>query len=107
MKKLFCWIPMIGLAMAVTGCATPRIDITSEPSRAAVSVDNEYIGKTPVIHKIKDDNRDTLVITVEKLCYESDLRRLEKKGGGLISSGEFPDKVHFVLQPTRSEDCQR
>ncbi len=103
MKKLFCWISMMGLAMVGTGCATPRVDITSEPSRAAVSVDHEYIGKTPVTHKIKDDP-DTLVITIEKLCYESEMRRLEKKGGGWLGSGKFPEKVHFILQPS---DCEK
>jgi hypothetical protein len=103
MKKLF-WIPIMGLVMIGAGCATQQsIDITSEPSKAAVSVNDEYIGKTPIVHKIKDvDDHDSLVIQVEKLGYESDMKRIEKKGGGIFSSGKFPPKLHFVLQPTLS-----
>lgn len=103
MKTLFWWIPMMGLAIMSTGCATPQaIDITSEPSKAAVSVNNEYIGKTPIVHNVKNVKKhDSLVIIVEKLGYESDMRRVEKKGGGLIKVGKFPKKLHFVLQPTQ------
>jgi hypothetical protein len=101
--KIF-WIPMMGLIMVGTGCATRQsIDITSEPSKAAVSVNDEFIGKTPIIHKVDDvDEHDSLVIQVEKLGYESDLKRIEKKGGGIFGSGKFPEKLHFVLQPTLS-----
>ncbi|HDN27269.1 MAG TPA: PEGA domain-containing protein [Thioploca sp.] len=104
MKKLF-WIAIMGLVIVGTGCGATRqvIDITSEPSKAAVSVNDEFIGKTPIIHKVEDvDEHDSLVIQVEKLGYESDMKRIEKKGTSIFSSGKFPKKLHFVLQPTRS-----
>jgi hypothetical protein len=104
MKKLF-WIPIMGLVMIGTGCCPTLqiLDITSEPSKAAVSVNEEYIGKTPITHTVKDvDDHDSLVIKVEKLGYESDMKRIEKKGGGIFRCGKFPPKLHFVLQPTLS-----
>lgn len=104
MKKFF-WIAIIGLAMIGTGCSSiltgpeQSIDITSQPSGAAVSVGEEYIGDTPIIHHIKDVNQhDSLVIKIEKLGYEAEMKRLQKKGGGIFSSGKFPQKQHFVLQ---------
>jgi hypothetical protein len=104
MKKFF-WIAIIGLAMIGTGCSsigvTPQsIDITSQPPGAAVSINEEYIGNTPITHHVKDVNQhDSLVIKLEKLCYESNMKRLQKKGGGIFSSGKFPEKQNFVLQP--------
>ncbi len=103
MKKFF-WIAIIGLAMIGTGCSSIRvipqsIDITSQPSGSAVSVGEEYIGDTPITHHIKDVNQhDSLVIKIEKLGYEAEMKRLEKKKGSWFSSGEFPGKQHFVLQ---------
>ena len=100
MKKR--WIFMIGLAIISMGCATSQtLDITSEPSRAAVSINDEYVGKTPTVHNIEKINEhDSLVIRVDKLGYESEMKRIKKKGVGIFSSGEFPKRLHFVLQPT-------
>ena len=105
MKKLF-WIAIIGLAMIGTGCSSiltgpeQPIDITSHPSGAAVEINEDYIGDTPITHHIKDVNQhDSLVIKIEKLGYEAKMKRLEKKKGSWFSSGKFPGKQHFVLQP--------
>jgi hypothetical protein len=91
--------------MIGTGCSSiltgpeQSIDISSQPSGAAVFIGEEYIGDTPITHHIKDVNQDgSLVIKIEKLGYEAEMKRLEKKNGSWFSSGEFPKKQHFVLQ---------
>ena len=55
------------LTIVYTGCATSQlIDITSEPSKVAVSVDEEFIGKTPVSYEIEDvADFDSLRIVVD------------------------------------------
>jgi len=95
MKK----VATITLAIVCVGCSTaPQIiDITSEPSKAAVSIDNEFIGKTPISYKIEEpDLHDSLKMVVEKSGFEAEMKRLPKK----ISSELFPSRVHFVLEPT-------
>ncbi|RKZ47998.1 MAG: hypothetical protein DRR16_15760 [Candidatus Parabeggiatoa sp. nov. 3] len=108
MKQLFWWIPMMGLAMVGTGCATPQIKITSTPSKASVSIlvleyEEYYIGKTPINYTVKDVNkRTTLTIQVQKRGYESEMKTIEKKPTGIFGfGGGFPKKLHFDLEAKR------
>lgn len=88
------------VAALLVGCATPQeIELTTEPSKVAVSVDGEFIGKSPLIYEIPDVNViDKIRVRAEKINFESELRTVRKKK----STGLFPDKVHMILEPTRS-----
>ena len=92
------------LAMFCFGCATPQIiDITSEPAKAAVSVNNEFIGKTPCTFDVEDTgDYSSLKVVVEKGGFEADMKRLCKK-----PDKSFPTAVHFVMQPVvRADDLR-
>jgi len=98
--KEYLRLLLLLLTIVYTGCATSQLlDITSEPSKVAVSVDEEFIGKTPVSYEIEDvDDFDSLRIVAEKSGFESDMKRIKRKR----SNGLFPSMVHFVLEPTYS-----
>ena len=100
-----CWGLLLGLAMVCGGCATAQIiDITSEPSKAAVSINDEFIGKTPVVYDIEDvDDFKSLRVVIEKSGFESEMKRIRKKG----SSELFPARVHFVLDPAYTAGEQK
>jgi hypothetical protein len=82
------------------GCATSQIvDITSTPSKAAVSINNEYIGKSPCSFEMTDvDDYESIKILIEKRGFESDMKRINKKK----SNGLYPSAVHFVLEQNAS-----
>ena len=100
-----CWSLLLGLAMVCGGCATSQlIDITSEPSKAAVSINDEFIGKTPVVYDIEDvDDFKSLRVVIEKSGFESEMKRIRKKS----SSKLFPAQVHFVLDPAYTAGEQK
>jgi len=79
-----------------TDCSQSQlIDITSEPSKVAVSIDDEFVGKTPLSYQIEGfENYKSLKIVVEKRGFEAEMKRIQKKP----SSGRFPSHVHFVLE---------
>ena len=105
MKTRRLAVLVMALAMVCVGCATPQvIDFTSEPSKAAVSINDEFVGKSPLSYEIGDvDDYCSLQIVVEKSGFEAEMKRIKKKQ----SSGLFPSKVHFVLQPTYSAGEQK
>jgi len=87
------------LCVALMGCETPQsITIETTPAGAAISVDSEYIGKSPVVFDIDDThNMKRLHIVAEKQSHESTLKLIKKK-----STGFFPERVFLKLDPSMS-----
>jgi hypothetical protein len=98
MRATIVAICAMGVAVMGTGCEQPQeIEITSEPSKVAITVDNEYVGKTPYVYGIDDVNKfDKIRFKFERFGYESELMTLQKKP----TTDMFPGKVHVILEPT-------
>ena len=79
------------------GCTTPQsITIETTPSGAAISIDDEYIGKSPIVFDITNTNDfNRLRIVAEKQSFESALKTIKKKRTGL-----FAERVFMKLDPT-------
>ncbi len=94
----------IGMAFALAaatmmaGCEQPQeIEITSEPSKVAISVDSEYVGKTPYVFGIDDVNKlEKIRFKFERFGYESELMTIHKKP----TTDMFPGKIHVILEPS-------
>ena len=95
--KRYVWTLLIVLSMMFAGCATPQlIDITSEPAKAAISINDEFIGKTPCTFQMEDvDDYGSLKVILEKSGFDSEMKRINKKKSGL-----YPQALHFVLEPS-------
>lgn len=88
-----------GLALFVLllgACATPQsINIETTPSGAAISVDSEYVGRSPAKIDLPDvGHHKELRIVAEKSQYESAVKTITKK-----RSGKFPKSVFLKLEP--------
>lgn len=83
------------IALLTGACATPQtISVETSPSGAAISVDNEYIGRSPAKIKMEDiDDIKELEVVAEKRYYETSVKTLEKK-----RNGKFPKKVFLKLE---------
>ena len=89
----------VGASMlALGGCAKPQeIEISSQPANVAVSIDDEFMGKTPLIYEIDNIKRlDKLRIKLEKQGFDGELITLRKKS----TTGMFPERVHKILEPS-------
>ncbi len=98
MIKFFSGALTIVFCVFGTGCGTKPlvIDITTEPASVAVSINDQFIDKSPVYYKLENpDDYESLRVVVEKQCFVTLAKRLTKDE----NSGKFPSKLHFVLQP--------
>ena len=88
---LTCFILLLG------ACATPQtINIETTPSGAAVSVDSEYIGRSPTKIDLRDvDDHKELRIVAEKSQFDSSVKTISKKRNGM-----FPNSVFLKLEPS-------
>jgi hypothetical protein len=75
------------------GCAHPSIVVSTTPSRAAISVNNAYIGDSPVVYNLTDEDvdREKIHIRAAKEGYEPVVRVA-------YDEPAFPDRVHIVLE---------
>lgn len=82
-------------AIAFTACATPQsIDIETAPPGAAISVDSEYIGRSPTQIDIEDiDEVRSLRIVAEKARHQPATKTVGKK-----PNGRFPEAVFLKLE---------
>ncbi len=91
---------ILALAAAVSGlaCATPQtINVVTVPADAAISVDDEFVGHSPAAFTMKDvDDFETLRIAAERAGYETEVKTVSKRPGGL-----FPSKVYLQLDGAR------
>jgi hypothetical protein len=78
-------------------CATPQsINIETTPSGAAISVNSEYIGRSPAKIDLRDvGNHKELRIVAEKSQYDSAVKTIKKKRNRM-----FPNSVFLKLEPT-------
>jgi len=93
-------LQITGLACATLvtfGCATQQtIGVETSPSGAAISVNSEYIGRSPAQVSLDDIKHiKTLRIDAEKAEYDTATKLIEKK-----SNGKFPGQVFLKLDPT-------
>jgi len=84
----------IALTILITACATSQsINIETSPPGAAISVDQEYIGRSPTTVDISDvDDIRNLRIVAEKAQFNTSSKTLKKKRNGL-----FPEQVFLKL----------
>lgn len=89
----------ISLLTMVLGCATTS-RITSSPSGAAISVDNQLVGKSPLTTSItnKPTPWASWEIRAEMEGYEPELKIIDR-GPIHNSRYDIPDKIHFILRP--------
>lgn len=109
----------VGMVLSLMGgCATIRnekhkqVGFTSEPSGAAVSLDDEVVGTTPCEVPIARRGRDKMV-SIELDGYKSVVLKLNRSVegktvfGGLIGmsvdaisgkAGTYTDSVHIVME---------
>ena len=89
----------LGLLVLLLGaCASvpQTIYIETTPSGAAISVNAEYIGRSPTQIDLKDvGHHQQLRIVAEKSQYTSTVKTLKKK-----SNRMFPGSVFLKLEPT-------
>lgn len=89
------------VALLLGACAKPQtIFIETAPPGAAISIDSEFVGRSPA--QIDIDNvkkHKTLRIVAEKSAYQTSTKTLKKKKTGL-----FPKAVFLKLDetPTRN-----
>ena len=93
------WLGLVIVIASVAGCATPQtIIIETSPAGAAVSVDDEYIGKSPTVYEMQDASEfQRIRILAEKQSYETTAKLIKKKRNGM-----FPQQVFLKLDPSMS-----
>jgi hypothetical protein len=91
-------IARLGLSVLLLGsCASvpQTINVETTPSGAAISVNSEYIGRSPIEINLKDvGHYQQLRIVAEKAQYTSTVKTLKKK-----SNRMFPGSVFLKLEP--------
>ena len=93
-------IPVIVLSALLGGCfAVPQtITIETAPSGAAISVDHEYIGRSPVDHDIKDIRKlNQLKIVAEIANYNLATKTIKKLKP---QKERFPNAIFLKLDQT-------
>ena len=88
---------MVIVMASMVGCATPQtITIETSPAGAAVSINDEYIGRSPTIFEMQDASAyQRIQILAEKQSYETTLKLIKRK-----PNGTFPQQVFLKLDPT-------
>jgi len=86
---------MVGLAlMPLFSPQAALLTITSEPGKALVSLNDEYIGETPISNH--ETKQEKLAVRIAKASYQTRDTSFTIEGGQRVS-------LLFVLKPTESE----
>ena len=73
------------------------LSVETSPAGAAISVDNEYVGRSPVSVKLRGTMKlKDMNITAELEAHDLAAKVIRKK------SGRFPKQVFLKLDPTRA-----
>ena len=92
--KLFASVVAVGaIILFASGCAAHRIAISTDPSNAAVTIDEAYIGDSPVVITVPEKAEDSgkLNVSVAKEGYSPTLRVVNK-------GSAWPEQVQITLQ---------
>ncbi len=94
MKYLRVPLIIVTILLLVACAKQQTISIETSPSGAAVSVDQEYIGRSPVDHDIDDTRKIVnLKIVAEKVNYNASSKTIKK----LKNKERFPNAVFLKL----------
>ena len=96
MKRMHLLASVVAVGAIVlfaSGCAQHRIAISTDPSNAAVTIDEAYIGDSPVVITVPDKAEDSgkLNVRVAKEGYSPTLRIVNKDPA-------WPEQVQITLQ---------
>ncbi|MFT5718597.1 MAG: hypothetical protein ACI9T7_002804 [Oleiphilaceae bacterium] len=86
---------MVVAILSLVACARQQtISIETSPPGAAISVDQEYIGRSPVDHDIDDTRKISKIkIVAEKVNYNAASKTIKK----LKNKERFPNAVFLKL----------
>ena len=99
-------LPLLAVAaLSLPGCVVHKVStISSEPPGATVTVNEIFVGRTPVEYTFRDDPQPTLGggdhyhVHVALTGFKSDAR-VFKDNNRFGSIKYVPDEIHFVLRP--------
>ncbi len=78
------------------------IDITTDPPGASISIEGEFIGKSPTSFETNSELGDSFNIVIKKRIageVSTEMDRVKKK-----SSGKFPSKLHYFIEYSKKPD---
>ena len=94
------WVTLALVVATAVGCSGVT-RITSDPSKASVSLNERFIGTTPFSHEVKDrwGWYSVYIFTAEKEGYEPDTKIVREENFIDDPRSVIPPQIHFVLQP--------
>lgn len=109
MKKTV-WLVIITIALCMSpGCATKLVKITSKPSFADISINDAYVGKTPMYHRFYDNwypwpikKTDDYMVAAQLSGYEPDVQ-IFLESPQVADISYVPDEIFFQLKITGVE----
>ena len=103
MKKVQLGLAILAVTIFCIGCASKVALIKSEPPGANVTVNGNYVGKTPVTYRFRDDwqisirGTDDYIVEATLEGYHSDTRVFKDTSD--FANPEFvPDVIFFELR---------
>lgn len=98
--QLVAAIVLLGVALMFTGCAGPRrMVISTEPSNAAITVNEMYVGDSPVLYDLTEQNDEEgkIYVRASKEGYAPKMRVLTNE------PEDFPKQVLISLEPVKPD----
>ena len=110
MKKII-WLVIVAIALSMfSGCASKLVKITSKPSLANISINDAYIGKTPIYHQFYDKwypwpmkKTDDYMVSAKLSGYDSDVQ-IFLESPHIADISYVPDAIFFQLKEIESKE---
>jgi len=110
MKKII-WLVIVAIALSMfSGCASKLVKITSKPSFANISINDAYIGKTPIYHQFYDNwypwplkKTDDYMVSAKLTGYDSDVQ-IFLESPHIADISYVPDAIFFQLKRPESKE---
>lgn len=110
MKKII-WLVIVAIALSMfSGCASKLVKITSKPLFANISINDAYIGKTPVYHRFYNNwypwpmkKTDDYMVSSKLSGYDPDVQ-IFLESPHIADISYVPDAIFFRLKEIESQE---